>query len=102
MLFWMKKNDFQCSSNFYTYDFVSSTIVSASTLSQNSIKNEVKYTEAFDINYRYELFKAYLCLIGRLDRKYVSKLIEVQIGIMKESIHKKIIAKGKRGSTYHP
>lgn len=97
-----EKNDFQCSSNFYTYDFISSAMVSSTTLSLNSAKNEIQYTEAFDINYRYELFKAYLCLIGRLDRKYVSKLIEVQIGIMKESIHKKIIAKGKRGSTYHP
>lgn len=30
----------------------------------------------FDTNYRYELFKAYLYLIGRLDRKYVSNLME--------------------------
>lgn len=46
-------------------------MVSSTTLSLNSAKNEIQYTEAFDINYRYELFKAYLCLVGRLDRKYV-------------------------------
>lgn len=31
-----EKNDFQCSSNFFTYDFISSAIVGATTLNQNS------------------------------------------------------------------
>ena len=44
-----EKNDFQCSSNFYTYDFISSAMVSSTTLSLNSAKNEIQYTEAFDI-----------------------------------------------------
>ena len=38
--------------------------------------------------------EAYLYLIGRLDRKYVSKLMEAQVAVMKENIHKKVIAKG--------
>lgn len=97
-----EKNDFQCSSNFFTYDFISSAIVGATTLNQNSSKNEIRYSELFDTNYRYELFKAYLYLIGRLDRKYVSKLMEAQIAVMKENIHKKVIAKGNRGNVYHP
>ena len=46
--------------------------------------------------------EAYLYLIGRLDRKYVSKLMEAQVAVMKENIHKKVIAKGKRGNVYHP
>ena len=97
-----EKNDFQCSSNFFTYDFISSAIVGAITLNQNSSKNEIRYSELFDTNYRYELFKAYLYLIGRLDRKYVSKLMEAQVAVMKENIHKKVIAKGNRGNVYHP
>ena len=31
-----ENNDFQCSSNFLTYDFISSAIVGATTLNQNS------------------------------------------------------------------
>lgn len=46
--------------------------------------------------------EAYLYLIGRLDRKYVSKLMEAQVAVMKENIHKKVIAKGNRGNVYHP
>ena len=46
--------------------------------------------------------EAYLYLIGRLDRKYVSKLMEAQVAVMKENIHKKVIAKGNRGHVYHP
>ena len=97
-----EQNDFQCSSNFFTYDFITSAIVGATTLNQNSAKNEIRYSELFDTNYRYELFKAYLYLIGRLDKKYVSKFMEAQVAVMKENIHKKVIAKGKRGSAYHP
>lgn len=97
-----EQNDFQCSSNFFTYDFLTSAIVGATTLSQNSSKNELHYTELFDLNYRYELFKTYLFLIGRLDRRFVSKLVEAQVALMKENIHKKITAKGIRGGTYHP
>ena len=41
-------------------------------------------------------------MIGRLDRKYVSKLMEAQVAVMKENIHKKVIAKGNRGNVYHP
>ncbi|RCX12217.1 uncharacterized protein DFR58_12327 [Anaerobacterium chartisolvens] len=97
-----EENDFQCSSNFFTYDFVHSAIIGATTLNENSVKEELRYNEIFDINYRYELFKAYLFLIGRLEKKYVSKLMEAQIAVMKENIHKKIVAKGKRGTKYHP
>ena len=46
--------------------------------------------------------EAYLYLIGRLDRKYVSKLMEAHVAVMKENIHKKVIAKGNRGNVYHP
>ena len=97
-----EKNDFQCSSNFFTYDFITSAIVGSTTLNQNSSKKEIHYTEAFDTNYRYEMFKAYLHLLGRLDKKYISKLTETQIAAMKENIHKKIVAKGNRGKVYHP
>lgn len=90
-----EQNDFQCSSNFFTYDFITSAIVGATTLNQNSAKNEIRYSELFDTNYRYELFKAYLYLIGRLDKKYVSKFMEAQVAVMKENIHKKVIAKRK-------
>ena len=83
-------NDFKCSSNFFTYDFMKNTVVGATTLNENGNKHEIQYSEMFDINYRYELFKCYLKYIGRLDKKFTSKIVDNQVGSLKQEIHEKI------------
>lgn len=95
-------NDFKCSSNFFTYDFMKTAIVNATTLNENDNKEEIEYGEAFDINYRYEIFKCYLKYIGRLDQKYVSKIIENHVTSLKTEVHEKIKAPYYRGKSCHP
>lgn len=95
-------NDFKCSSNFFTYDFMKNTVVGATTLNENGNKHEIQYSEMFDINYRYELFKCYLKYIGRLDKKFTSKIVDNQVGSLKQEIHEKIKAPYSRGKTCHP
>lgn len=95
-------NDFKCSSNFFTFDFMKQAVVTATTLNENGNKQEIQYGELFDINYRYELFKCYLKYIGRLDKKNVSKFADNQVGSLKQDIHEKIAAPYKRGKMCHP
>lgn len=95
-------NDFKCSSQFFTYDFMKKAVVTATTLNENGSKQRVQYSELFDINYRYELFKCYLKNIGRLNTKYVSKLADNQVQSLKQDIHEKIAAPYKRGMICHP
>lgn len=96
------KNDFKCSSNFFTYDFMKNALVTFTTLNENGNKEEIKYSEAFDINYRYELFKSYLKYIGRLNAKYVSKIIDEQVGSLKIEIEDKVRGPYNRDTICHP
>lgn len=96
------ENDFKCSSDFFTYEFMKNTVVGATTLNENGNINEISYNEKFDINYRYELFKCYLKYIGKLDNQYVSKIINDQVASLKTDIHDKISSPYHRGKTCHP
>lgn len=95
-------NDFKCSSNFFTYDFMKDAVVTVTTLNENGNKQAIKYSEAFDINYRYELFKCYLGYIGRLDKDQVSKIVEQQVNSLKTEVHERIKAPYKRKTACHP
>lgn len=96
------ENDFKCSSNFFTYDFMENALVTFTTLNENGSKEEIKYGEAFDINYRYELFKCYLKYIGRLKPQYVSKIIDEQVSSLKTEIQDKVGALYNRDTICHP
>lgn len=95
-------NDFKCSSDFFTYDFMKDALVTASTLNINNNKDAITYTEQFDINYRYEIFKNYLSLIGRYKGDRVSKIVKQQVASLKTEIHDKITATYSRNEICHP
>lgn len=96
------ENDFKCSSNFFTYDFMKDAVVTVTTLNENGNKSDINYSEAFDLNYRYELFKCYLKCLGRLDESYVSKIVENQVNSLKTELHERIRTPYKRGKKCHP
>ena len=56
---------------FFTYDFMKNTVVGATTLNENGNKHEIQYSEMFDINYRYELFKCYLNILEDWIKVYI-------------------------------
>lgn len=70
-----EQNDFACSSNFFTYDFLKDAVVTAAGVSDRDSVQEVSLRETFYINYNYELFKSFIVYAGELDNKYISKLI---------------------------
>ena len=96
------KNDFKCSSDFFSYEFMKDALVTVTTLNTNSNKEKITYTERFDVNYRYEIFKYYLFLIGKYKGDKVSKVVKQQIGSLKTDIHDKLKTPYLRGKVCHP
>lgn len=96
------ENDFTCSSDFFTYDFLKSAIVSSTAVSDRDIIKDVDLKDTFYINYQYELFKSFLSYIGKLDEEQVSKLISSHKGVLINSVHERISSPYRRKGKCHP
>ncbi|MDD3415193.1 MAG: Cys-rich peptide radical SAM maturase CcpM [Lachnospiraceae bacterium] len=96
------ENDFSCSSNFFTYDFLKEATVTSTGVSDRDAKMELCLQENFYINYQYELFKSFLSLIGKLDKKYTSKLIASHKGLLINSVHTRVTTPYHREGKCHP
>lgn len=95
-------NDFKCSSDFFSYEFMKNALVTATTLNDNNNKDEISYTEGFDINYRYETFKCYLKGVGKYKGEKISKLAMQQLNSLKVDVHEKISTPYFRTNSCHP
>ena len=96
------KNDFKCSSDFFSYEFMKDALVTATTLNSTSNKEKISYTEQFDVNYRYEIFKYYLSLIGKYKGDKISKIVKQQVGSLKTDVHDKLTTPYLRSKVCHP
>lgn len=97
-----EQNDFACSSNFFTYDFLKDAVVTAAGVSDRDSVQEVSLRETFYINYNYELFKSFIVYAGELDNKYISKLIVSHKGLLISSIHDRVTKPYRRKGICHP
>ena len=82
-----EENNFKLSSDFFSFDFLKKATVTFTTVSNRDIIREKDVQEEFVINYKYELFKMFLCCIGRVGQENVSKLMSAHINKLKQSIH---------------
>lgn len=96
------KNDFACTSDFFTYDFFKDAVVTSTGVSDREAKTDVTLQDKFYINYNYEIFKSFLAAIGELDEKYVSKLVKTYLKNLKSDIHDRITGNYKRSGYCHP
>lgn len=96
------ENDFSCSSDFFTYDFLKNAVITSTGVSDRDSVREVSLHESFYINYNYELFKSFIAYAGELDKKYISKLITAHKGLLMSSIHERVTKPYHRKGTCHP
>lgn len=96
------QNDYKCSSDFFTYEFMKNSLVTVTTLNENGNKQEILYSDAFDINYRYEIFKCLLKYVGKLSGEYTSKVAESHVASLKTDLHERINTPYRRGTICHP
>ncbi len=84
-----RNNNFNCVNEFFTtYDIIKDSTINISGISTNYAKVEIKSSEEYEINLKYELFKLYLNKVNRLDEKYVSKLVTRDYDMLKIKIVK--------------
>ena len=96
------KNDFACTSNFFTYDFFKDAVVTSTGVSDREAKGDVTLQNIFYVNYNYEIFKSFLASIGKLDGQYVSKLVKTYLNNLKSDIHDRITGNYRRSGYCHP
>ena len=96
------QNDFACSSDFFTYDFLKNAAVSSTSVSDRDADGDVSLQDSFYENYNYELFKGYLSYIGRIDKERVSKLVMAHKGFLMNMVHKHVTENYKRQGRCHP
>ncbi len=71
-----RENDFSCINSFFTdYEIVKDLDIRAQTIDDRYTDLKIKDTADFDLKMNYELFKVLLYKLGRLDGKYVSRLL---------------------------
>ncbi|MDE6252623.1 MAG: Cys-rich peptide radical SAM maturase CcpM [Lachnospiraceae bacterium] len=87
-----EENNFKLSSDFFSFDFLKKATVTFTTVSNRDIIREKDVQEEFVINYKYELFKMFLCCIGRVRQENASKLMSAHINKLKQSIHEHLRA----------
>lgn len=97
-----KRNDFTCSSNFFTYEFLKNAVVTSTGVSDRDSNDDVTLQDAFYINYNYELFKSFLSCVGLLDKNHVSKLVRQYVWLLKTNIHDRITGNYHRRGYCHP
>ena len=70
-------NDFGCINEFFTtYDVIKDSNINFSSLNEDHAKEERKVDgEEYISDYNYELFKLFLSKTGRLEEKYLSKMV---------------------------
>ncbi len=70
------ENDFSCINNFFAdYDTVKDSHVNATFVSTLGSLEEKTISEDFIQNRQYEIFKIFLYKLGKLDKKYISRLL---------------------------
>lgn len=84
------KADFKCISEFFVnYDTVKDTNQMATMPSTNYSEKTVTMDENFSVDYNYEFFKIFLYKLGRLEKKYISKLNLSYFERLKSTYHEK-------------
>jgi uncharacterized protein len=70
------ENSFNCTNKFFMdFELAQDIMVTASVVNDKYSKKEINYTDEFFITRGYEVFKLYLSKLGRLDSKYVSRIV---------------------------
>lgn len=84
-------NNFGCINEFFTtYDVIKDSVIHFSGLNDEYAKEERKIDgEEYISEYNYEMFKLFLSKIGRLNEKYVSKMVIKHYGNLRSSIFEK-------------
>ena len=72
------ENDFGCINNFFTtFDVIKESEIRFSSLNDDYAKDKKEINEEkYMVEYKYEIFKLFLSRIGKLDEKYVSKMVK--------------------------
>lgn len=96
------KNDFSCINTFFSTDeIIGDCMVMSSVISENYAKNDEEFNEAFSIKYSYEYFKILLCELNRLNRRYVSKILERRFADLKRTYRQLIPSNKVPDRTQH-
>ncbi|MDQ0089909.1 uncharacterized protein J2T12_003322 [Paenibacillus anaericanus] len=84
------QNDFNCSSEFFSSEEVlKDSFINASALNTEYSENELATPDSFIEKWSYEVFKLFLSKLGRLDEKWVSKLVNSHFDRIKVNMHEK-------------
>lgn len=94
--------DFTCINNFFINSELTekAPFIKSGFISSLNKKEPVKTTEDFIEKYKYEIFKLYLSKLNRLDRKYISKLMDGYYQ-EKKGFYDKLDNKNESGERVH-
>ena len=96
------KADFSCTNNFFTnYETVKDSSINANLINYNYSKNSSDKNEDFIISWEYELFKLFLCKLGQLNKKHVTKLQDAYFNNIKTTLFERDITKLRKRKA-HP
>lgn len=80
------RNSLSCVNEFFANSkLFEESILSAALISDINIKEQYELPESYIEEYNYEIFKIYLYKLGRLNEKYVSKLLLSSFEVMKQN-----------------
>jgi uncharacterized protein len=83
-------SNFKCINDFFTQcDDIKDFKINTSFVSNAYSKNKINFYETFLIQYRYERFKYLLYKIGKIDKKYISRLFDKDFNITKRDIYER-------------
>ncbi|RCX15467.1 uncharacterized protein DFR58_11348 [Anaerobacterium chartisolvens] len=70
------QNDFSCTNEFFTsYETIKDSMITSSEINGDYSKEKINISDDYVVKREYEIFKLFLSKVGRLDIKYVSKLV---------------------------
>lgn len=97
------ESDFKCINEFATdSQILNDSLTRASLIENNYSKNEISTNEDYRIKRGYELFKVFLSKLKRLDKKYTSKIVNMEYNnIVDKMVTKYPIFKGLPEKGHH-
>lgn len=97
------ESDFGCINNFFAnYDTVKDSNVRATVVNPLGAKEENTISEDFWEKEQYERFKILLYKLGKLDRKYISRLLLSEFGHLNHTLNKRREVNSKIPKKIHP
>ncbi|WP_068502419.1 Cys-rich peptide radical SAM maturase CcpM [Paenibacillus kribbensis] len=96
-------NDYSCVSDFFgSYHTVKEFLVTSAIINDIYRNDSVSFSENYQKNVNYELFKMYLWKLGKLDERHVSKLVLPTFSQIKENVHKRMKLPTSKFKKDHP